>query len=62
MEASPLFRAGVLPGGSASQPGEEDGHFCIAPIDPALPDGVYGERAGQGAQIVRNEAWAIEYC
>ena len=63
MEASPLFRAGRLPG-------EEDGHFCIAPLDPALPDGGSacvsasrgGERAGQGAQILRNEAWAIEYC
>ena len=51
IEASPLFRAGL--------PGKEDGHFCIAPLDPALPDGACGERAGQGAQILRNEAYLL---
>ena len=34
IEASPLFRAGL--------PGKEDGHFCIAPLDPALPTGFAG--------------------
>ncbi len=46
-EASPPFRAGL--------PGKEKGHFCIAPLDPALKDGrsalrqhfVRGEHAGQ---------------
>ncbi|NVM20925.1 MAG: hypothetical protein HWN68_04010 [Desulfobacterales bacterium] len=46
-EASPCFRTGVLPYGSASQPGKEDKHFTIAPLDPALPDGACGEQAGQ---------------
>ncbi len=48
MEAFSLFRAGL--------PGKEDGHFWIAPLDPALLDGACGERAGQGARP------AIEYC
>jgi len=38
-EASPPFRAGL--------PGKEDRHFCIAPLDPALPGGACGEHAGQ---------------
>jgi hypothetical protein len=38
-EASPPSRAGL--------PGKEDCHFCIAPLDPALPDGACGEQAGQ---------------
>ena len=38
-EASPCFRTGVLPYGSASQPGKEEKQFIIAPLDPALPDG-----------------------
>ncbi len=55
-EASPPCRAGVLPYGSASQPGKENNkHFHIAPLDPVLKDGrsalrqhfVRGERAGQ---------------
>ena len=53
-EASPPVRVGVLPYGSASQPGKEKGHSCIAPLDPALPGGgsalrqhfVRGEHAG----------------
>jgi len=31
----------------AGLPGKEDCHFCIAPLDPALPDGACGEQAGQ---------------
>jgi hypothetical protein len=58
-EASPPSRAAVLPSGSASHPGKEDGHFGIAPLDPALKDWgsalrqhyVSGERAGQGFGI-----------
>jgi len=38
-EASPPSRAGL--------PGKEDCHFCIAPLDPALPDGACAEQAGQ---------------
>jgi len=38
-EASLPFRAGL--------PGKEDGHFCTAPLDPALPGEAYGEQAGQ---------------
>jgi len=38
-EASPPSRAGL--------PGKEDCHFCIAPLDPALPDEACGEQAGQ---------------
>jgi hypothetical protein len=56
-EASPPFRAEVLPRGSASRPGKEKGHSCIAPLDPALPGGgsalrqhfVRGGHAGQRA-------------
>ena len=43
-EASPRFRAEVLPYGSASQPGKETSNFCKAPLDPALP------RAGSALQ------------
>ena len=46
-EASPRFRAGGLPYGSASQPGKEASHFYKAPLDPALPGGACGEQAGQ---------------
>jgi len=42
-EASPPSRAGL--------PGEEDCHFCIAPLDPALPDGACGEQAGQSYRV-----------
>jgi hypothetical protein len=38
-EASPPFQAGL--------PGKEEKHFCIAPLDPALPGGACGEHAGQ---------------
>jgi hypothetical protein len=31
----------------AYAPGKEDCHFCIAPLDPAPPDGACGEQAGQ---------------
>jgi hypothetical protein len=31
----------------AYAPGKEDCHFCMAPLDPALPDGACGEQAGQ---------------
>ena len=56
-EASPC--AGVLPYGSASQPGKEEKQFIIAPLDPALPDGgsalrqhfVRGEQAGQNGPV-----------
>jgi hypothetical protein len=50
-EASPPSRAAVLPSGSASHPGKEDGHFGIAPLDPALKDWVCRGRAGQGFGI-----------
>ena len=43
-EASPPSRAGL--------PGKEDCHFCIAPLDPALPDGACGEQAGQVSERV----------
>jgi hypothetical protein len=33
----------------AYAPGKEDCHFCIAPLDPALPDGACGEQAGQNS-------------
>jgi hypothetical protein len=67
-EASPPFRAGVLPCGRASRPGEEDNkHFHIAPLDPLLKDGrsvlrqhfVRGERAGQCEDYCRRNTLSI---
>jgi uncharacterized membrane protein len=61
-EASPPFRAGVLPGGSASQPGKEDGYFCIAPLDHANPGVACGERADQNWTMISStpiEIWVI---
>jgi hypothetical protein len=66
-EAFPPLWAGVLPGGSASHPGKEKGHSCIAPLDPALPGGgsawrqhfVRGEHAGQKSRFLHPSAMSL---
>jgi hypothetical protein len=46
-EVKPLRPPGRGFASRAYAPGKEDCHFCIAPLDPALPDGACGEQAGQ---------------
>jgi len=41
------LKGGVLPFGSALQPGKDFFQFHIAPLDPALKGGAFGEQTGQ---------------
>ena len=50
----PAHRAGVLPGGSASQPGKEDDHFSIASLDHAYKAAL--REAGRS----RRCSWAVD--